>query len=282
MATFVSPRSAVTDPSHLSEVAAPSCACSAYDSEPGDVPRDRGLHPGRPALGARAGVGSAARRAGPGLRKADALDARRQAALRQIFAGRPPALARDACPFAALGLDWPPRPGFAAPPRDWETLTRYGSTWSWESATGRMSSIERAAPSATVESRRHEHLRLRVHNPDDWIARRKVWMTPDEARQEGRDWTGVDRWDHDATLVIDSVAWPRQNHDGTWDLGALDGSFWIWSYGKQAFVCGGGVHIAHDTAPESVGNLSAGYWPDGLKMRTAAVAMEGLHAVTTP
>jgi hypothetical protein len=81
--------------------------------------------------------------------------------------------------------------------------------------------------------------------------------------------------------VIGRVSWPRQNQDGTWDLGALDGSLWIWSYAEQSFICGGDLRIPHDRAPDNVGSLSAEYWPDGLKMRSAAVAMEGLRVATT-
>ena len=212
------------------------------------------------------------------IARADALDAPRQAALREIVSGRLPALGSAACPPSELGSDWAGLAELTGPPGSRDDVLRYDSRWRELSGhgidgKGLVRDFDTRDPEDSLESMRNVLLKARFIIADE------------EGRQVVPDAAGIDRWDHDAMLVIRTGFGPRaveRDESTGCELGELTGSLWLWSYRKQAFVCGSQVEVPPARIPDAEDRCDAERWQYALKMRAVAIGMKSLRAVTAP
>jgi len=211
--------------------------------------------------------------------RADALDAPREAALREIVSDHPPTLGSGACPRSDLGNDWPALADFIGPPPGRDDVLRYDSRWRELShddelnGKGLVRAFDTRDPEDSLESMHNMLLKARLIVADDGGS----LVVPDAAGA-----ADIDGWDYDGMLVIRTESWPRavEADEGTgWELGELAGSLWIWSYRKQALVCGSSVEVLPARTPDTAQAGENERWQNALRLRAVAIGTQSLRAV---
>jgi hypothetical protein len=239
--------------------------------------------------------------------KAARLDADRQRALSDIMVGRAPLLGPEPCPARYVFGEWQAWPSAHSnaldDPKSTSDYYRDGTPM-WFDQT--RASLWVAGPEAEGEWReylpdgtsrftREPPIRIQLQGPRlravlasmDEAEWREPWpdselfVTPAEARGRVRAKAATQFFDSDASLVISRESPPIRWQDKT-DLGTIEGSFWIWNYEIQGFVCGGDVRIEHATIARAFENYRDDYLRNGLRMRALARGVQTLRAVQHP
>jgi hypothetical protein len=215
--------------------------------------------------------------------EAQALDEARRQALARIVAGQAPPLSADRCPVTLANWDAAGR--FAAPLKTWRDLEQAAAAWT---------SRHDVAPCPTKVGLdlgpRARHLDGPLHRrvlamTEDEPARQAepwlehdVWVGAAEARRRVRARVGVDDWQVDGTLLIEGET-PSFSAYGISNLGSVDATLWLWSYGGRRFVCAGKGHVGYAVLNEGFHDKQATIVRDALRMRALALAAADLRAV---
>jgi hypothetical protein len=217
-------------------------------------------------------------------RRVAANDSIRQSALMEILAGHAPALTSEPCGEEPAVNAWSHWERFTAAPAEFGQAVGYASEWERLSSFQGLGVIAAWLPGRSLEGPRSYHARTNLGAARAWdtpTSDDKPWMTPAQARNWVFELGRIDAWTVDSTLIVHDVSWPSWSESEGWDLGAIEGTLWIWSYPAKLFVCAASVHVKRVTSNRM--SRGAGQMlPDSLLMRAAAQGASSLHRVAGP
>jgi hypothetical protein len=197
----------------------------------------------------------------------------------------------DPCPSEFRAPEWNDWAPFTDPLRDWQRVERLGAEWSsqhsvnvWHAGMGglawirdRNPNVKPKSPDEVFAGPWRTFIFAKLADDKDWVApwpERDVLVSAEEARRR----VHVAPPNVDATFVLmqETLSFSIGNEI---NLGSIVGSLWVWSYAKQAIVCAGEARLPHGGMAGEFHDHQAGIVRDALRMRAAARAIGGLHAV---
>jgi hypothetical protein len=232
----------------------------------------------------------------PLRKQAEAIDAKRNAALAEIAAGHMPALLPDPCPAGTTPESWRAWQQFNRTPKDFSEVLSQANAWQNQEAialwhagaalneTPRIRGINATAnlPGISLSGPRFRAIFARLEDEDErWFSpwfHRGQRPIPGEAREIIHPSAASESWDVDATLILLRET-PSYSLQDTTNLGSLLGMLWVWSYREQAFICGGEARIQHAGMRGSFRDPQAPTFRDSILMHAVAQALGALHAI---